>query len=612
MFVQAGMSCKWTSDSQNFLLEHFNTIRHCPPHLYSYALLFSPPSSWLHEYYTAELSHDVRVVKGILAEWGACSHTVSLAYAPVTIAYQKDGIAVSLDPGAIAILDAITGSVMAVLNGHKDWVWSLAFSLDGALLVSGSDDWTVKLWDIQTGGVIKTFCGHTDVVFSVSISPDCTTIASGSSDHTIRLWHVQTGNCFCVIDEYNQPVKSVCFSPKNSQLLISACDDNTIQQWKTNGCKVGPTYEGGEVNFSLDGTHFVSWGGNGATVRNSDSGAVVAELQVSSNNIRCCCFSPNGKFVAGCVGCTIYVWDITGSDSHLVVTLFGHTSIVTTLTFSSSLTSPPYLISGSLDDTVKFWQIGTSLTDPVIANAVLTPLAPSPIASVSLQARDGLAISSDSAGVVKTWDILTGICKASFQTPVAAHLARAVQLIEGRLIVVWKEDTKIHIWDAEKGESIQVVDTPEPGCSYLSISGDGSKVFYLIKRSLHAWSLWTGEAVGQVELEDDAYLDPFCTDGSRVWVCFRSLPTQGWDFEIPGPPLILSPDSSPHKSHLIFHYWWRLAQPTIMDAVTGNVVFQLVGRYRKPTEIQWDGQYLVAGYKSGELLILDLNHVLLQ
>jgi len=33
-------------------------------------------------------------------------------------------------------------------NAHSDWVYSVAFSPDGAKIVSGSDDWTIKVWDM--------------------------------------------------------------------------------------------------------------------------------------------------------------------------------------------------------------------------------------------------------------------------------------------------------------------------------------------------------------------------------------------------------------------------------------------------------------------------------
>ena len=41
-------------------------------------------------------------------------------------------------------------------------------------------DRTIKLWDLATGGFIKTLNGHRDFVYSVAISPDVKTIVSGS------------------------------------------------------------------------------------------------------------------------------------------------------------------------------------------------------------------------------------------------------------------------------------------------------------------------------------------------------------------------------------------------------------------------------------------------
>jgi len=228
--------------------------------------------------------------------------------------------------------------------------------------------------------------------------------------------------------------------------------------------------------------------------------------------------------------------------------------------------------------------------------------------------RDGVAISSDSAGVVKTWDILTGLCKASFQTPTKGRIWRDVQLIEGRLIVVWHRDQKINIWDGEKGEFLQVVDIPGSSHSAVRISGDGSKVFCLVEKSIQAWSIWTGEFIGKVELKDYAQLDPLYVDGSKVWVCFKDSQTQGWDFGVSGSsPIQLSNTSldAPHLN-LVGGTKWETGPCIVKDAVTGKEVFQLVGRYATPDEVQWDGQYLVVGYVSGELLILDFKHVLPQ
>jgi len=554
------------------------------------------------------LLKEVKVIKGAPAEWGTCSRTISFESHPLSLAHQKGTFAVGLISGGIVILDAITGSQITVLSGHTDWVRCLTFSLDGIFLVSGGHDLIVKLWDVQTGGVIKDFCGHTTIVSSVSISPDCNTIASGSWDRTIRLWHVQAGDCFCVIAEFNSWINSVSFSPNNPWFLMSASNDNTVLQWDLNGCQIGPTYKGKGVAFSLDGTHFISWGDQIATVRNSSSRAVVTELQVPEYGFDCCCFSPNGKFVAGSAYYTSYIWDITGLDPHLIATLIGHTCSITSLIFSSSL------ISASEDETIKFWQAGASPTDPAMTNMKSIPPTPSPIESVSLQGRDEVAISSDKAGVVKIWDILTGLCKTSIQTPAKGRSWRDIQLIEGRLIVVWYYDQKIYIWDAEKGEFLWKVKTPIFKSRGIRISGDGSKVFCLAENSIQAWSIWTGEPMGKVELEDESYLDPLSMDSSKIRVCFKDSQTQGWDFGDLCPSPIQFSNTSLGKPHLnlIGGTKWYTGPCMIQDAVAGNGVFQLAGRYATPYEARWDGQYLVVGYGFGEVLILDLNHVLPQ
>ena len=563
------------------------------------------------------------MVKGLPPIWGACSRTVALDNNPWALVCWKDTIAVGLQSGDIIIFDAITGVCKSILSGHTDDVMSLAFSLDGMSLVSGSNNETLKLWDVQTGGIVKTFCGHTQNVCSVSISPNCTVIASGSWDHTIRLWNVQTGECYCTIGQKGN-VDYVRFSPVDPQHLISA-SGGVIQWLDTNGHQIEPTYYGSCIAFSQDGTHFVSCGEK-VTVRNSDSGVIVVEFPTPNKDVNCCCFSPSGKRVAVASGTVAYIWDIASLVPYLIETLTGHTDQITSLAFSTSS-----LISISLDQSVKFWQISDLLVKPVeLGGPKSIPLASASIKSVALQAKDGIAISSGSDGVVRVWDLLAGHQKSSFQTPAKGKID--MQQIDGRLIVVWYDwkigaPGKVHVWDAEKGKLLQTFGECWSRVLDLRMLGDTSKskVFLLDHQSIQAWSLWTGEPVGKAVFTEQQP-DRLIVEGSRVWLSgsdpigwgLTHANPIGWDFGILNSPPVPLPDILPIIPHLSFLSETgqdQTARSWVEDTVTGRLVLHLPERFSEvstKTNLRWDDRYLVAGHSSGEVSILDFNHMYLE
>ena len=63
---------------------------------------------------------------------------------------------------------------MRIIDGHSDWVRSVAFSRNGTRIVSGSDDNTLQLWDAMSGAHLHTLNGHSSLVWSVAFSPDGT------------------------------------------------------------------------------------------------------------------------------------------------------------------------------------------------------------------------------------------------------------------------------------------------------------------------------------------------------------------------------------------------------------------------------------------------------
>ena len=569
IFVQAGASCQWTADSQRLILESFDLIHDSPSHLYSSALKISPSSSWLHQYYSVGLPQDIRVVRGLSARWGSCFHTVQLDGYTLTLVCWKDTIAVGLEYGYIITLNAVTGSKLAVLSEHTDSVVSLAFFPDGISLVSGSSDKTVKLWDMKTGGVIRTFQGHTASVHSVSISPNCTTIALGSGHGIIHLWDIQTGECHHIMEQWSD-VQSIHFFPLDPQHFISLSPWE-VWKWDIDGHEIAPRYNASCAAFSFDGTKLVLCNGSLVQVQDSESRAVVAKFNMGNTKINHCCFSPNGRLVAVAVDCIAYVWDITNSEPCLIETFIGHTSDINSLVFSS----PTSLISVCWGKSVKFWQIGTSSASPDITD-LKTPSYTSPIKSITLQAKDGIAISSDSDGVVRIWDLSTGLCKSSFQTPAKHSYQRDVQLINNRLVLVWFAAQKIHIWGVEKGELLQTVYTSLDSVEDLRISGDGSKVFCMKFFYIHAWHIWTGEDMGRV-YPGSAYVDSFLTtDSSRVWV-HSPGGINGWDFGVPDSSSIKHYSEPTNRPHLDFIGGIRKHRsflPGIEDTITGKVVFQ--------------------------------------
>jgi WD40 repeat protein len=219
--------------------------------------------------------------------------------------------------------------------------------------------------------------------------------------------------------------------------------------------------------------------------------------------------------VAVAVNSTISVWDIS-SDPHLVETFIGHAYEVSAIAFSS----PSSLISASYDKSVKFWQIGTSSVEPAVVDPESTPTTLPLVSSISLKARVGVAISSNTAGEVETWDIPTNDCKAPSQALAKHYRHGHTKLINNRLIFVWYMDEEVSVWDAGKEEFLLQVSAPEDTTVDLRISGDGSKLFYIHCKFLQVWDIWTGVTVGKVEYEELNGVELHAMDGSRVWIKF--------------------------------------------------------------------------------------------
>lgn len=80
------------------------------------------------------------------------------------------------------------------MTGHQQLINDVKFSPNGSMIASASFDKSIKLWESNTGTYIASLRGHVQAIYSIAWSADSRLLVSGSADSTLKGKHIVKEN----------------------------------------------------------------------------------------------------------------------------------------------------------------------------------------------------------------------------------------------------------------------------------------------------------------------------------------------------------------------------------------------------------------------------------
>jgi small GTP-binding protein len=140
--------------------------------------------------------------------------------------------------GTAKVWEVHSGKLLHTLRRRGDPLsfCGVAFHPHAGTVVTGGDHRTVMLWEVSSGKLLHTLEGHTNTVTSIAFSPNGHLLASASNDQTIRLWSCETWEPVAVIPrscDASSIIDALAFHPTLPLLAASTGErSKNFRLWK--------------------------------------------------------------------------------------------------------------------------------------------------------------------------------------------------------------------------------------------------------------------------------------------------------------------------------------------------------------------------------------------
>jgi WD40 repeat protein len=219
-------------------------------------------------------------------ELPADAKAVSLSRDGSKLAYAGAG-------NVIKVVDVKEGKPLAEMKGHADAVTSIRYSADGALLLSGSADKTLRVWKTADGSAAGKIETPAAVAVVEWLAED-KQVAGAGADGMIRLWTTPDAATLAEGAAKPAPLKEIKAAAVELRAatggLLAAAADGKISLWSfETGKSLRDIAHGAPVTsiaVSADGKRWLTVGGPAASIWNAEDGKKIADLRTDGTSAR--------------------------------------------------------------------------------------------------------------------------------------------------------------------------------------------------------------------------------------------------------------------------------------------------------------------------------------
>ena len=479
--------------------------------------------------------------------WDAASGAAKEDYGPggpaVTFAPDDSRLCFSRwcetgKPADVDVLNLKEGTAEFALTapGSTGQVRAVAWSSDGARIVTAGDDHMARLWDASSGQLIRSFAGHTDALVSAGFSPDNKRLVTSSLDDEARVWdmdspdtgrrpNIQAGGT------PGAPPSSSPGGPPNGRPPNGPPPNRFPPRNPRNFARENRILfkHARHAAFSSDGRHIVTGSYSGMVrIWSALPPASYLVLEgppvVSLDHVGAVAFSPDNRQIASAIDSPIAtLWDATAGTRRR--DLRGHSGDVSSLAF---FPDSSHVVSGGWDGIVRVWETGYTRRSFTLqghkgnVNCV----------AVSSNGRKIVTAGEDRTGIV--WDARTQkrLCTLNLGASVAHGIAFSPDCAK---IVVAQNDNamsgKITLWDANTGQILRTIATVPARVLAVRFSPDGTHILAGVDdKTARIWDVVTGKLLLTLSGHSSGVNSvAFSSDGRRIATGSFDTTAKLWD-----------------------------------------------------------------------------------